>query len=54
MLGLKQSVKLITKNIFYLWRFDEIIIYSTFFYNNKNAYSINWTKEFNGISSSKK
>ena len=29
-----------------------MIIYSTFLIIIKNPYSINWTKEFNGISSS--
>ena len=35
MLGLEQSVKLKIKTIFNYMRFNEIIIYSTFFYNNK-------------------
>ena len=52
--GLEQSVKLKIKLLLTYRRFNEIIIYSTFFIIMKNLYSINWTKEFNGISSNEK
>ncbi len=55
MLGLKQSVKLKIKTVSYLLENQWDFFLSYFFFTIiKNSYSINWTKEFNGISFSEK